>query len=232
MPAGLTEGNRAVAVSNLQFFSFNPSLNRIATKQFHIFSRILEKSKIRKKRILFFGTSLWNSILFCIYHTFFNYAISFNLKLNVMKEFKKHIHGISAALLFVFISVAVLILTGFSTPLPLPEEEAVIIDFSNSNKIDIDKSDLSVANNSSEGSNSESSREILSENSDNIYVPSGNSKDDNSDKIDKINNLFGNPFGEFGDSENDGDNPFGENGNNKQPGEISGKICPQQEIIW
>jgi hypothetical protein len=28
------------------------------------------------------GTSLWNPILFCIYPTFFNYAISFNLKLN------------------------------------------------------------------------------------------------------------------------------------------------------
>jgi TonB family protein len=146
------------------------------------------------------------------------------LNLTIMKEFKKHIHGISAAFIFIFICVAVLILTGFSTPLPLPEEEAVIIDFSNSGQIDIDKSDLSEANNSSEGSNSESSREILSDNSDNIYVPSGNSNDENLDKIDKINNLFGNPFGEFGDSENDGDNPFGDNGNNKHPGEISGKL--------
>jgi TonB family protein len=141
-----------------------------------------------------------------------------------MKEFKKHIHGISAAVIFVFICVAVLILTGFRTSLPLPEEEAVIIDFSNSGKIDNYKSDLSEASKSSEGSNSESSREIINDNSDNAYVPSGDSKDDNSDKVDKINNLFGNPFGEFGDNDNYGDNPFGDDGNKKQPGDISGKL--------
>jgi TonB family protein len=141
-----------------------------------------------------------------------------------MKEFKKHIHGISAALIFVFICVAVLLLTGFSTPLPLPEEEAVIIDFSNSGQIDIDQSDLSEGSKSSKGSNSESSKEIISDNSDNVYVPSGDSNDENSDKVDKINNLFGNPFGEFGDSDNDGDNPFGDDGNKKQPGDIGGKL--------
>lgn len=141
-----------------------------------------------------------------------------------MKEFKKHIHGISAALIFVFVCVAVLVLTGFSTPLPLPEEESVIIDFSNSGKMDMNKSDLSESSNYRVVSSSESSQEVLSDNSENVYVPSGNSKDNNSDKIDKINNLFGNPFGEFGDKDSDDDNPSGKDGDNKKPSDIAGKL--------
>lgn len=147
-----------------------------------------------------------------------------------MKEIKKHIHGITGALLFLFSGFVILLLAGFTTPLPLPEEEAVLIDFSVRSGAD---------NNSSGSNNTDAEKESLStekllvqnfENSE--FVHSDGQADNKSEaNTDKINNLFKNPFNNgFGDKEGDNGNPDNGHGDKNGPGDIAGKLDGNRSV--
>jgi TonB family protein len=147
-----------------------------------------------------------------------------------MKEIKKHLHGITGALVFLVSTMVVLMFFGFTTPLPLPDEEAVILDFSNSDLIEIESNGGSSGNNSDEDG-SKTEKILYQSFEDSQFVPSGDKIIVSDPSNDRIDNLFRNPFqndGKIGDG--DSDNPNRGHGNDDGPDVISGKINSKRKV--
>lgn len=149
-----------------------------------------------------------------------------------MKKIKKHIHGITAALLFFVGGTTLLLLAGFTIPLPLPEEKALIMEFPESIAITIGNDVDSDGSKNNSGEKSNSADKLLHQNLENShYVKSGETTHNPTDNnTDKINGLFNNPFGDnFGDNNGDNDNPYG-NGDDNTPGDIAGKLDAGRKV--
>ncbi len=149
-----------------------------------------------------------------------------------MKEIKKHLHGITGALVFLVCTFVVLVFFGFTTPLPLPEEESVILDFSNKDLIEIENENDGESSGKSSNNEVSISEKILNQSfEDSQFVPSGDKTTVTDPNNDRINNLFKNPFqndGNYGDG--DDDNPNNGHGNDDGPDNISGKINSKRKV--
>ncbi len=144
-----------------------------------------------------------------------------------MSQIKKHIHGITGALIFLGFGIAILFLAGFTTVLPLPEEETVLIDFSTKSK----SGELS-SDDKSKSETSQNERMLVQnfENSEFIHVD-GQNNNPSETNTDKINNLFSNPFNHGnGDNLGDDNNPDNGNGDNNGPDNIVGKLNVNRSV--
>ncbi|HNQ68775.1 MAG TPA: energy transducer TonB [Bacteroidales bacterium] len=142
-----------------------------------------------------------------------------------MKNLRKHIHGITGAVLFLFCGFGILFLTGFTVKLPIPVEEVILIDFTNTES-STRNSDLAECRVQESNENGSSFNKILVQN----FEISESIEADlielapNTNKIDK---LFTNPFAN-GDDKKDNNSFKGDSKNG--PDEIVGKLADRKRI--
>lgn len=151
-----------------------------------------------------------------------------------MKEFKKHIHALTGVIIFLGFSLIIMILTGFTVKLPLPEEEVIVIDFGKSdseNSSNVLKEEKVLRSDE----NKISSENILVQDFENSEILEfGSSETDiELENAERINKLFGNPFGEDkngNDKDSNTDN-FLDGDDNSGPANSYGKLGLRKRVV-